>query len=183
MSFRAQLDAWLLLLILAVVSSCSDGAPSGVEVAEVPNETPSAEVMFEERCAGCHSDPENKRAPELRSLARLNIAHIAFAMTNGTMKPHAEDLEITQIFEVADFISDVKATYEPQPDNFCANRNINTQSAIGQWGIDPQNTGLVPEGVSSISSDNVDQLELAWVFGLPDVANARSQPVVTRDTC
>ena len=191
MSFRAQFDAWLLLLILAVVSSCSDGPPlgtagqvsdSGVEVAGVPNEDPSAEAMFEAHCAGCHSDPENKRAPEPRTLARLNIAHIAFAMTNGTMKPHAEDLEISQIFEVADFISDVKAPYEPNPDNFCADKTINTQPLIGRWGIDKQNSGLVPEGVSTIFSDNVGRLELAWAFGLPDVANARSQPVVTRDT-
>jgi polyvinyl alcohol dehydrogenase (cytochrome) len=48
--------------------------------------------------------------------------------------------------------------------------------------MDAHSTGTMPDGTSDIRSANVGDLKLAWAFGLPDVADARSQPVVTEDT-
>ena len=65
MNYRQQIIAWLLLLTLAVISSCSDDPPVASDtVAEASaKDTPSADLMFEERCAVCHADPANTRAP------------------------------------------------------------------------------------------------------------------------
>ncbi len=187
MNFSAKIIAWLLLLILAAISGCSDDPSTSQEgvdsIADMSAlDALSGKEVFEERCAGCHTDPDNKRAPELRAMAQLNTAHIAFAMTNGTMKTQADGLKLEQVIEVAEFISDIKAAYLPGQENFCANKDINTNAVVGRWGIDTENTGALPEGTSTIHAENVSRLELAWAFGLPDTSDARSQPVITRDT-
>jgi polyvinyl alcohol dehydrogenase (cytochrome) len=191
MDFRRQLSTSLLLLSLALISGCSEDPSIGRDSSDVlaeasedemKSDSPSGETIFRARCASCHTDPDNRRAPELRALARLNTAHIAFALTNGTMKVHAEGLGIGQIIDVAGFISDIKTPHQPDQDKFCADQDINTTAVVGRWGINAENTATLADGASAINSENVARLELAWAFGLPDTSDARSQPVITQDT-
>ena len=50
--------------------------------------------------------------------------------------------------------------------------------SVGWWGIDAANSRRVRD--TTIRSSNVDRLELAWAFGLPQTGDARSQMVATR---
>lgn len=144
------------------------------------------ETLFSERCSSCHSDPANKRAVSRSVLAQLGATQIAFALSNGVMKSQADGLDFGQILSLADHITDGRERYSPSREHFCqapGASSINDASAvISRWAVDDQSTFSVPPGVSNITAKNVASLSLAWVFGLPAVATARSQPVITKDT-
>lgn len=143
---------------------------------------PSAAKVFEQRCASCHLDPDNPRAPGLKELAQLGASQIGFAMTNGTMKAQAEGLGLQQIIQLSAHIAGNKPAWQPQPQHFCQSGGIDPQPVVARWALDANSTFAMPAGASSVSSANVQRLRLAWAFGLPDVANARSQPVITANT-
>ncbi len=183
---RHTAGAMCALLSLTVGGGCS-GAPSASgEHSEVPTQQAVAneltgEEIFEVRCAECHTDQGDARAPDIRMLAKLTPARIAFAMTNGTMKLQSEGLELGEMFDLVAYISEVTEGYSPDV-GMCTELDIDTRAVMGRWGVDENNTGALPRGASAINSRNVSRLELAWAFGLPHTSDARSQPVVTENT-
>lgn len=191
MNYRQQVVAWSLLLALLV--GCRDAAQpatlteptaAGPQPAAAPRDTaaPNPEALFAEHCARCHTDPENREAMRLTAMARLNPAHVLFTMTNGVMKPQAEGLDFGQMLEIAQFITGAREPWVPEPDAFCAERTPDTHPVIGRWAVTETSSAALPEGVSGIHAGNVNSLRLAWAFGLPDVADARSQPGLTEDS-
>jgi len=190
MNYRSQIIGWLLLLALACLVSCSDRpvvdaestAESAASATSTTADEPSGSDLFMERCAACHTDSDNKRAIQLQAMTKLNPAHVVFALTNGSMKMQAEGLRIDQLMELAQFISGERETYQPAAAHFCPDTSIDANPIIARWAIDENSTAFLPADTTTIDSGNVDRLELAWAFGLPDVANARSQPVITEDT-
>ncbi|MGE0623653.1 MAG: PQQ-binding-like beta-propeller repeat protein [Pseudomonadales bacterium] len=193
---REQIAGWLILLLLACASGlagCTESAapetvaPGSPDTAAATTEpstvtTPDGEALFTERCAGCHMDPDNSKAMPMPALATLNPAQLVFAMTNGSMKAQATGLAVEQMIALAAYVAGERAPYAPSPDQFCSNRSVDTAPVLGRWAVDAQSTAALPAGTSRIDSGNVARLELAWAFGLPDVANARSQGVLTADT-
>lgn len=186
---RAQVLGWLILLTLASLTGCSDA--SNARTAGEPTETGStADVrppldgagLFAERCAACHENVELKRAAPLASLSALGPAQVMFAMTNGLMKTEAAGLSTGQMLEITTFIAGERETYLPKPAAFCEHKAIDPEPRFPRWGVDERSSWTVPDSASSIDATNVADLQLAWAFGLPDVANARSQPVLTEDT-
>jgi len=173
-----------LLMSLAIVSLGCSEQPSSVR--ELPSsntaEPVTAAEAYAERCAQCHDNPDIKRAPNLRALAESSVIHVVFSLTNGTMKAHAEGLKLEAVFELAEFITAGREPYRPDANLFCESRDVSTSSIIDRWGFDKHNSGRVPPGTSRLTQNNINQLRLAWAFGLPNTANARSQPVITEDT-
>jgi polyvinyl alcohol dehydrogenase (cytochrome) len=146
-------------------------------------------ALYAANCAACHDNPEIKRAPPLASLTLMGPAQIAFALTNGIMKSEAEGLSIGERLEITTFIAGERTAWTPEPDTYCAGANaapdtvsMDLTPRFSRWAVDAQASGRLADNASSIHSGNVAELTLAWAFGLPDVANARSQPVLTEDT-
>ena len=113
----------------------------------------------------------------------MSADQVMTSMTGGKMMEQAADLSGAEMFAISAFLSSGSArTKNAMPaSSRCSGRPISTESIqLGGWGIDVKNTRYQPD--SSIDASNVGQLELAWAFALPDVADARSQPVVTDDT-
>lgn len=184
---KEQLVSWLLLLILPACLSGATQAPAATEQrpAALSGERPApldGAALFGAHCASCHGDPGNKRALELPALSMLNPSHIVFAMTNGSMKAQADGLRIDQMIDVAGFIAGRREPWSPGPEHFCQDRSIDTAARFTRWAVDEHSTASLAPGASSINRRNVADLELAWAFGLPDVANARSLPAITNDT-
>ncbi len=170
---------WVLLLLLT--SACS-GRSEEQTADQSTTETRTAAEIYAAECAICHEDSANTRALDKTQLARLNPAQIAFALSNGAMQSQGEALGSGGIFDMVTYLAGERDPYVPAADTFCADATINPQPRIAQWGLDTSSTNMVPAGNSVLTAANAAALELAWVFGLPDVANARSQPVVTHDT-
>lgn len=173
-----------LSMLLAIFSvACSEQQSSMPEQMSLKTaELFSAADDYAERCAQCHDNLDVMRAPNLQALAELSVSQVIFSMTNGSMKPHADGLTLEAQFELADFITDGREPYQPEVDLFCEDRDVSTTGIIDRWGFDNHNSGRVPAGASRLTQSNISDLQLAWVFGLPNTTNARSQPVITEDT-
>ncbi len=142
----------------------------------------TAEV-FRSRCSGCHkpSGSTVPNAPSLISLAQKNQSTIRFSLTNGTMRTQAAGLSTAQIHRLSEYISQQDVDYKPAAKDFCLEPSISfTDVSVSKWAFDERNTGVA--GDTNINSQNVSRLILKWAFELPGVAEARSQPVITRDT-
>lgn len=61
-------------------------------------------------------------------------------------------------------------------------RAVSPEVAVSGWGVDAQNHRFVPGSAAGITRDNVGELRLKWVFGLPDTEAPRFVPLVSDDT-
>jgi polyvinyl alcohol dehydrogenase (cytochrome) len=196
-----QAVGWLLLLLLACLVGCSQ-APATDPATENAADIGTADAaphrqateldgaaLYADNCAACHEDAEQNRAQPLENLALMDPAQIAFAMSNGIMQSQAEDLSIGEQLQITTFIAGERVAWSADPAAYCAavsaaaeTPEMDLTPRFSRWAVDADATATLPEGASSIRADNIGSLELAWVFGLPNVANARSQPVLSEDT-
>lgn len=189
---REQAIGWLLLFALAFLVGCADGAQPEAPTADAQAAPHRVQVaadgaaLYAANCATCHENVEIKRAPPLENLAMMSGAQVAFAMSNGIMKTEAAALTDAERFEITNFIVGERTPWTPTPAAFCENADSATAMDLtprfSRWAVDARASAALPEGESPIAAANVENLALAWAFGLPEVANARSQPVLTADT-
>lgn len=140
------------------------------------------QALFDLHCASCHLNPGTSRAPSIQAMSKQNPAALMFALTNGRMKGEAESLSTEEKIRLAGFLGSDAQDYEPPAAALCRNTDIDLDGRISRWGFDSRNSGRIADTVSRIHSGNVARLEVAWAFGLPQSADARSQPVITSDT-
>ena len=142
-------------------------------------------ALFNERCAGCHDNPEIK-APTREALSHMSKAAVLQAMEFGRMQAEAAGLSKQQKLAMANEL----ASANP-PDISWLGRarcdvgrqsGIASDARVANWGYGNANDRFQPGDVAGITPRNVAALELAWAFAYPGVAEARSQPVLTADT-
>ncbi len=144
---------------------------------------PDGEALFADNCAVCHRAEGKSQGPTLAALKRMGSDQILTSMTSGKMMSQAEDLSSEEIFAVVNYLTSGGGAEKPTMSAAarCTSGSVSTDKVLmGGWGVDPHNTRYQPN--STISKDNVSRLEVAWAFALPEVADARSQIVVTEDT-
>ncbi len=173
-----HLPVWWIACAL-LTAGCTP-EQQATEAALPLTETLTPEALFADRCAGCHQGTQ--RAAALPALATLGPAQISFALTNGSMQAQADGLSAGQIMELSEFIAGNAEPYVPDSASFCATATVDATPRVAHWGLSAGNTAAVSLETTSITTANAASLTLAWAFGLPDVASARSQPVVTEDT-
>jgi polyvinyl alcohol dehydrogenase (cytochrome) len=112
---------------------------------------------------------------------------IHFALTEGKMRPQGQRLSARQLGTLIGFLAPSRRSRynalmqgSEGTSNWCEDRSIDPLPLVASWGVAPGNTRFQAD--SEISLDNIDQLSLAWSFGLPDTSEVRSQPVITSDT-
>ena len=59
---------------------------------------------------------------------------------------------------------------------------VSPSSVVSGWGFDQQNHRFIPQARAGINPDNVADLQLDWVFALPDTKAARAVPLITENT-
>ena len=167
----------LALRTLAVCAALMHA--TGVAGAQTPVEAVPGEAAYQARCAACHTVQGKDMGPALDAMRRMSYAQIRFAVTRGKMREHARGLGREELGGLVAFIAgDAAAEASEVP--LCADRAIGLDATVPGWGFDPANTRFQKD--TAIDAANVASLELAWAFGLPDVAEGRSHPVVTSDT-
>jgi polyvinyl alcohol dehydrogenase (cytochrome) len=139
--------------------------------------------VFEANCAMCHDDPNNK-APNRESLAAMSFDNIMMALELGRMQPQASGLDKIQKASVATFLAgDSKVDESWIEESACSNKSIDLDNVLSSnWGLSQNNTRYVDSATSGITKANVGKLKLKWSFAFPKTTDARSQPVLTKDT-
>ena len=151
--------------------------------ADVAIDEPEGELLYDKYCAACHTGIDKESGPQLTSLRMMSRTQVQFALTQGKMREQAAMLESEQLDQLIDYVSPRHALSWSPENFFCDDRSIRANESdvvINSWGFDSRNTRFQPE--TTLNSNNIGRLELSWVFGLPDVAEVRSQPVVTKNT-
>ena len=142
---------------------------------------PGADI-YETRCAVCHTGNDKNAGPSLDSIQAMSGAEIRFTLREGKMKGHASSLSAPQLSSLLAFL--VTERSDPAIPNgssiSCSNEPISFATSMTSWGFNDKNTRHQEH--TSINTHNVDQLKLAWSFGLPETSTARSQPVITDNT-
>ena len=162
-----------VLLTHAVVVVAAD-APDAVPPEDLPGE-----ATYQARCAACHTGQGKDMGPGLAAMRTMSYGQVLFAVTRGKMREHARGLGREEFGQLVAFVAGDSGG-ETDAAAWCADRAISLEASIPGWGFDPANTRFQRE--TGIDAGNVGELELAWAFGLPDVAASRSHPVITADT-
>jgi polyvinyl alcohol dehydrogenase (cytochrome) len=152
-------------------------------------ERASGAQLFDARCASCHAgdDPaQTLTAPPLDALRQMSWAHVHFAVTRGSMRPHAEGLAREAVDELVAWVtgeSGSAATDIPEP-AYCADDAPPAFDAVlvGSWGLDARSTRFQDASRTAINAGNAGSLTLRWAYGVPRTAMMRSMPVVTGNT-
>lgn len=167
------LAPWALAVCAVLIpAACVAGAQAPVEAAP-------GEAAYHARCAACHTGQGKDMGPALEAMRRMSYAQIRFAVTRGKMREHARGLGREEFGALVAFVAGDSAA-DTAGASLCADWKISLDATVPGWGFDPANTRF--QGDTAIDEENVASLELAWAFGLPDVAEGRSHPVVTSDT-
>lgn len=146
-----------------------------------PLQAPGAAV-YVERCAVCHDRGDKHGGPALSAIRQMSAAQVKHALTQGKMREQARGLNATQRTALVRYLTGTQGeAYRVADAARCSNRAISTASApVSGWGVDENSTRW--QRSSRIDAGNVAQLALAWSFGLPEVSEVRSQPVISADT-
>ena len=170
---------WTITLTL-LVCSCSHETSTKPEVERQP--ALSGEELYATHCAECHAAGDATKAPSLIAMKQTGVSRVLFAITNGTMKTEAATLSLPEQIRVAKFVGTSGTSYQTPQASICDDDEIDLAGGVRRWGFDANNSGRVPPGVSQLDASNVGSLKLKFAFGLPQVSDARSQPVITADT-
>ncbi|GAB3094991.1 PQQ-binding-like beta-propeller repeat protein [Aestuariicella hydrocarbonica] len=164
------------------------GLMSGAQALDaVPEVNSVGQQLFEAKCAACHDNPDSK-APSREALQASSFESILMAMEFGRMQPQAAGLQKLEKAAIAKYLAGSSTVDEQwiaaaQCGRQGESQTIDLNNLLSTgWGMSANNSRYIPGGVSGIDKDNVGRLKLKWAFAYPQVTDARSQPVLTRDT-
>lgn len=135
------------------------------------------EKLTQENCAACHDDT-SLNLISLDSMSIYSEEDLINILQQGKMKTQARHLSAEEIQAIAGYISKSKLLTKEES-NICNNdlspTDLFTGSHWPSFGFDSSNSRNQIN--TTISSSNVEKLELRWSFGIKNV-QVRSQPVV-----
>ncbi|MEM7018551.1 MAG: PQQ-binding-like beta-propeller repeat protein [Pseudomonadota bacterium] len=170
------------LIIIMILFLAGGPIPFVAAQAAETSKAEALQALYKEKCDICHADP-NTKAPSQQAMQQMSLASVMFTLSQGKMRMHVEGMGRREVFALAQYVAGAAETYKPKAEHFCEQKDIDfSKIYVSQWGFDKQNSAAVGKGLSSIDAKNVSSLKLKWAFELPNVGNARSQPVVTEDT-
>jgi len=174
-----------LLAIAVLATSASAQAPRPQNVQSAGTE--SGFAVFQQRCMGCHGNPNVERAPSPAAIREMPPEKIYAALTTGPMKGQGDALSEDQRRMVATFMSGRPLGSLQQGDakdmpNHCASNPPLADPAAGPawngWGADLSNTRFQSAKNAGLTAEQVPRLKLKWAFGYPTGLSAYGQPTV-----
>lgn len=140
---------------------------------------PDGAVIFQKKCAGCHSSGR-ENVPTRDELALRPQFAIVAALDSGKMRIQGDALSPMERRAVAAFLSkiDTKIT-DLAENNKCQSApafQAGSLAGWNGWGLDAQNTRYQTN--TTIAVGNVSRLKLKWAFGLQNVDTVYAQPTL-----
>ncbi|MFW6200243.1 MAG: PQQ-binding-like beta-propeller repeat protein, partial [Gemmatimonadota bacterium] len=163
--------------------SARDRTPSPTASAE---ESASGQAIYEQSCAVCH-DGAVERAPALSVLQSMTAGDLEYALTEGVMSVQGSSLTDEQRARVVEYlaaeeieheawIDDIRCTTEPRP------VDLDGPVAMRTVGIDITSPRRITAEAAGLTTQELQDLEVAWALGLPGVTTPRAAPVIAGST-
>lgn len=149
--------------------------------------TESGFAVFQQRCMGCHGNPNVERAPSPAAIREMPPEKIYDALTTGAMKGQGASLSDDQRRMVATFMSgrplgSLQEGDARQMPNQCSSNPPLADPAAGPawngWGVDLTSGRFQTAKAAGLSPAQVPNLRLKWAFGYPTGLSAFGQPSV-----
>lgn len=141
--------------------------------------------IYTTRCAACHEMPIADAAhppPPRNVLGEMAPNTVYNALSQGVMRMQASGLSEAQMRAVSEFLTGAEVAQVPLEitTNLCPvnppMRDPSLSPAWNGWGLDQHNTRAAL--TAGVNAQNVANLRLKWVYGLPGEDQPRAQPAV-----
>jgi polyvinyl alcohol dehydrogenase (cytochrome) len=158
-----------LILILAL------GYPTNV----TPQKLDGSSV-FQQKCAMCHLNSKETRAPSQAVLGQLSRRYIQRSLESGEMRSVGNQMTRQERVAVAKFLSAAEGLEHQTRAGNCTIKSSPVMDDPGwiSWGVDPDNSRFVPAAVSQLSRTQIPRLKLKWAFAFPGAYATYGQPSV-----
>jgi len=144
-------------------------------------------IIFQERCTGCHGNPEVEKAPAPDVLRAVPPERIYEALTSGAMQVHTQGLTEQEILRVAESVSGRmmgttnKGEATAMPNQCQGNEPLGTPDANTDWngwGGTLANNRFRSSEHAGLTEGDIPRLKLQWAFGFDRGISAFGQPSI-----
>jgi polyvinyl alcohol dehydrogenase (cytochrome) len=135
-------------------------------------------ALFAKRCASCHREGNDMRAPEPQALREMSKSTILGALDSGRMKWEAKSLNKAEKAALAEYLGKSDTTLLANMSGYCA-RDLDPPAdppIWSGWGGDPHNTRFQSARSAGLDLERVKNLKVKWAFGFPGAAATFGQP-------
>ena len=169
LTFHPFLLIWFLLAGLIGASGCGRR-----------HDAPSVDGagLFASRCARCHHESNDMRAPEPEALRQMSRSMILAALDSGRMKWEAQRLSKAERVALAEYLGESPTFPSAETANFCP-RDLDPPAdppVWAGWGGDSHNRRFQPAPRAGLDRQGVERLKLRWAFGFAGAAATFGQP-------
>ncbi|MBV8049998.1 MAG: PQQ-binding-like beta-propeller repeat protein [Acidobacteriaceae bacterium] len=137
-----------------------------------------AAALFNKKCAGCHRNDNEMRAPEPAALREMSRTSILAALNSGRMKWQGRFLSKPEKAAIVDYLGRPDVSTTASAAAFCA-RDLDpppNPPVWSGWGADPRNTRFQTTSSAGLDRERVKNLKVKWAFGFPGAAATFGQP-------
>ena len=182
---RILIGAWLCAASFAALffPAASYSFLDAAAQQQAPAPDPAAVKIYQERCAVCHDNPQD-RVPPLFLIRRRSAEDVIQTLTTGSMKQQAKGLSTEQIRALAVHLTGKQPGASTQPNlaaNLCEAKggpvNLKGPQWNG-WGLDLVNSRFQPR--PGIRAEDVPRLKVKWAWAHPGPM-ATGQPTIIGD--
>ena len=147
-------------------------APASWAMEAGAHQTPDVEQLYNTYCAQCH-EGQVKRAPIREVMSRLPAEMVLHSLSVGKMRMQGWMRTIAERRALSEWITGKKIKdTDDTVAGFCADApgEFSIEEGAPQWngwGVDHTNSRFQSAEAAGISADQVPNLKVKWVFGLP----------------
>src|SRR5579872_4704784 len=153
---------------LGLLSGCSRGRHPQIDGA----------ALFQQKCASCHRDDNDMRAPVPEALHQMSRETILAALKSGRMRWQGKFLSQEKKNAIADYLAAPAVAASKSSSAYCA-RDLDpppNPPVWSGWGGDPTNRRFQSATAAGFKREQVAGLKLKWAFGFSGVAATYGQP-------
>lgn len=134
--------------------------------------------LFNKKCATCHFNGNDMRAPEPDDLHVMSQSYVFDVLQSGRMKWQGRNLSKAEKTALANYLGQPDVSASAQMAGYCArdlDPPVNPPIWAG-WGVDLHNSRFQRALSAGLDHENVKHLKLKWAFGFPGAAATFGQP-------
>jgi polyvinyl alcohol dehydrogenase (cytochrome) len=138
----------------------------------------NAAALFDKKCASCHRNGNDMRAPEPDDLHVMSKSYILAALQSGRMKWEGKSLSKAEKVAIAEYLGQPDLSASAKMTGVCA-RDLDpppNPPIWAGWGVDPRNSRFQRALSAGLDREKVKNLKLKWAFGFPGAAATFGQP-------
>jgi len=138
---------------------------------------PDGAAIFAANCAICHKADSGTRAPDADALRRRSRSNILKALESGTMATQGAAMTAAERLAVATWLVPKETEVSEARANTCAaSKPLRDLNGWNGWSVDSTNSRRQSAETAGITADQVPNLKIKWVFGIPNADSAFAQP-------